>query len=422
MRKMFRAFYRPTDIEFKEMWDTGIFVFDTNVLLHIYRYTPNTSQSFLNLLKGLKDRIWIPHQVGYEFHRGRLDVIKDQHNLYNKLEILLTDFRKRAEDELNKYSRHSSFNKETFFQSLDTVIQQVRADLDVLKQNHPDYTKSDTLLDTILELFDDKVGDPYIQSELNKKYKEAEERYKKKTPPGYKDSDKVRDNKDPYGDAIIWFQIIDHAKKVQKPIIFITDDKKEDWWREHSGETLGPRTELIEEIQREAQVLFYMYSSPQFLQRGNEYLQTQVEEAVTEEVLEVSKQTNKQTPNSSSPSLRFGVPYFSSPAYPNSMIPDVLRNINPNSMIPDVLRSISPNMTAFDIARSISPNMTAFDIARSINNLPTSPLYELGNRIPNIYETRYSLPNPNASDTNSTEDVTKQKKEKNPEDEVEEIQ
>jgi hypothetical protein len=38
MRDLFPGFYRPSEEEFHRVWQEGIFVLDTNVLLNLYRY------------------------------------------------------------------------------------------------------------------------------------------------------------------------------------------------------------------------------------------------------------------------------------------------------------------------------------------------------------------------------------------------
>lgn len=59
MKNSFRTFYPPTQDEFSTMWDKGLFVFDTNVLLDLYRFTTNTSQKLLQILKQFSDRICV---------------------------------------------------------------------------------------------------------------------------------------------------------------------------------------------------------------------------------------------------------------------------------------------------------------------------------------------------------------------------
>ena len=93
-----------------------------------------------------------------------------------------------------------------------------------------------------------------------------------------------------YGDLILWHQIIDKAKNEEKPIIFVSDDKKDDWWWEVKGKTVGPRPELITEMQYEAGVQFYMYKTDRFVGYAGEYLKIQVDQGVVDEVQEVAEE------------------------------------------------------------------------------------------------------------------------------------
>jgi hypothetical protein len=78
MRDLFRGYYKPTPEELAAIWEKCVFSFDANILLHIYSYTPETRERFFEILTCLKDRIWIPHQVAYEYHKNRIYVISDQ--------------------------------------------------------------------------------------------------------------------------------------------------------------------------------------------------------------------------------------------------------------------------------------------------------------------------------------------------------
>jgi hypothetical protein len=78
MRDLFPGYYQPTEQEFDELWKECIFSFDTNVLLNIYRYSPQTRERLFDILEKLQERIWVTHQVGYEFHKNRLTTISQQ--------------------------------------------------------------------------------------------------------------------------------------------------------------------------------------------------------------------------------------------------------------------------------------------------------------------------------------------------------
>jgi hypothetical protein len=75
MKSIFAGYYRPTDKEFDELWKTCVFIFDTSVLLDLYRSTAKTREVLFSILEKIKDRIWLPYQAGWEYQEDRLDVI-----------------------------------------------------------------------------------------------------------------------------------------------------------------------------------------------------------------------------------------------------------------------------------------------------------------------------------------------------------
>ena len=267
MRDLFTAYYKPTEQEFKELWDTCIFAFDANVLLNIYRYSQATREAFLNVLRLLKDRVWLPYQAAYEYQENRLNVLSEQFKAYD-------DIPKRLESALaaikGSYFRHPFIDVSQVTSSLEKTIGEIKSSLDKARAAHPDLTESDELREALTEIFDGKVGEPYKEDVLNKIYQEGEKRFQKQMPPGYKDSSKDGNRK--YGDLILWHQLKEHAKSAGKPIILITDDRKEDWWQEHSGKTVGPRPELVQEMKSEANVNFYMYQSDRFIGYAQKFL------------------------------------------------------------------------------------------------------------------------------------------------------
>lgn len=85
---------------------------------------------------------------------------------------------------------------------------------------------------------------------------EADKRKRYKMPPGYKDyreGDLVSRN--PAGDLIIRFSILELASR-GKDVIFVSLEQKADWWHRSGGEAgtiLYPRYELVEEFRRKSQ-------------------------------------------------------------------------------------------------------------------------------------------------------------------------
>ena len=295
MFRLFRGYYRPSPDEFAKMWREGNFVFDTNVLLNTYRYTPNTRDDLFGVWEKLRNRIWLPHQVILEYFENRELVISQQYSLHIEIEKSLD---KALEGVLNKYKKgHPFADIEAIKKIFEKTKEEIKDILQKAQANSHNLQEHDILLERITQLFDDKIGEPYSDDRLADVHNKLDARYQRNIPPGYKDAKKenlkLNDeelNIDRYGDGVIWFQIIEYAKLQKKPIIFITDDIKEDWWRRERGKTLGPRPELVKEIYDEASVPFYMYTADNFIKRAQEFLDVQVQLATIEEVRELRQQ------------------------------------------------------------------------------------------------------------------------------------
>ena len=81
MRTTFLGYYRFTEEEFSTLWKDCLFVLDANVILNLYRYSKNTSDVLLNILKGISERLWLPHQIAFEYQDNRLETIAGQEKL-----------------------------------------------------------------------------------------------------------------------------------------------------------------------------------------------------------------------------------------------------------------------------------------------------------------------------------------------------
>lgn len=235
MRNLFRGYYKPTEEEFAQLWQECIFSFDTSMLLNIYRYSPQARERLFEIL--------------------------------NKL-----------------------------IESLEKEHKEIKTNLKEAQKKYSDLVNHDSFLEEISNLFDGKVGEPYSKEDLDKLYKEAENRFKNNEPPGYRDTrgNKKKEPPDCYGDVVVWFQLIDYMKTEQKPLIFVTDEEGEDWWQKHQGKILSPRPELIQEMFAKVGVSFYLYTGDKFLEYAEQFLKLSDEPEVAEETKEVGIQVRIQ--------------------------------------------------------------------------------------------------------------------------------
>jgi hypothetical protein len=284
LQDMFPGHYRPSDADFHRIWLEGLVVLDANVLLNLYRYSDHTRQELLRILREIKDSLWLPRQAADEYLSSRLDVIHQQRKKYEV-------FRKKLDAIKEEIGENTEGLHRDSVVEADDLLDEVRESLGKLagyleekangfakESNTPD---EDETWRNVDEIFTDKLGEAYTPEQEKEIVEKGQKRYAAQTPPGYKDQDKGGERQ--FGDLFLWFQILDKAKEIKRPIVFITDDRKDDWWWKSHGKTVGPRPELVNEIGREAGVSFYMYQPFRFMEEARGRLGLDVsDEAINE--------------------------------------------------------------------------------------------------------------------------------------------
>jgi PIN like domain len=140
----------------------------------------------------------------------------------------------------------------------------------------------DKVLARLEVLLDGRVGEPMGPKELEDARKEARRRVDAGEPPGYKDRGKA----DATGDYLVWKQLINEAKERKLPVVFITDDRKDDWYRREHGLTLGARYELRDEMIAEAGVPLLIMTQT-FLEHAKKYLDAEVSPETVDQAKEL---------------------------------------------------------------------------------------------------------------------------------------
>ncbi|EJQ73466.1 hypothetical protein IG7_00769 [Bacillus cereus HuA2-4] len=300
MLEQFKGFIGYSDEEFEELWEKAIFVVDTNILINFYKYTSKEStKSLLDILKKLKDtnRLWIPHQVALEYFFNYEANMFKQNEGYKLLGNEFNKLKEVAEKALNTVkSKHPYIitDKFQFFiEDMEQSNQKLQEQLEKEIETLPDFKKTQK---DLLDLLDGIVGEPYSQKEIDEIEKVGKERYLHNVPPGFEDKDK-KDKQGYrtygdfryqrlYGDLIVWFQIMDRAKKEDNPspIILITEDRKEDWWEKDKGQIKRPHPQLIQEFLNKTKQKFYMYRTDSFVRNAIDYLGADVSEEQAQEV------------------------------------------------------------------------------------------------------------------------------------------
>lgn len=292
MKSKFFEHYCLSDEKIKEIWESGLVIFDTNILLNLYRYNKETCDDILNYMQTFGDQLWMPYQVGWEYNNNRMEVAYKSQMACDVLSKKLDEDGKNLEDFFKKHFQHHPYLQyKDFFKRYDRYIKLLKDYLVGLKQNDNGYFDNDTILEKLGELYDGRVGDDCSAEELKKIYAEGKDRYSGKVPPGYKDdtADKrVAGERYLYGDLIVWKQIIKNAADTEKDVIFVSDDLKEDWMLEFKGEKYGPRKELLKEFHDQTNNhCILIYNQERFLNYANEKFNAALKDETITEVKNV---------------------------------------------------------------------------------------------------------------------------------------
>lgn len=277
MKKLFPGYYSPSDEDFKKMWDEGIFVLDTNVLLDLYRYSDETVKELFKVIELIKDRIWIPYQVIKEYHKNLNTVISGQVKKYTASIDTLKQFKSQIDEKRNHPFLNNALQNE-----IEAFCGKINSELEEKRKGITNLILKNPIKDQLADILNNRIGNCFKEEELDAICKEGENRYLYSIPPGYKD--KSKPEPDRYGDLIFWKEILKKNAEIDNPIILVTGDTKEDWYYQELGMTIGPRPELIDEFYRTKHNLFYIYPTNAFLTFAVSYLKTSIDSKSIEEV------------------------------------------------------------------------------------------------------------------------------------------
>lgn len=290
MKDLFPGHFKESDKNIRDVWETSLFVFDANILLNLYRYSDTTRNEFLRILDKVKDRVWLPHRAAEEYLNNRLSVIDQQERSYDDTVKSIETLKRDLEN-----ARQHPFVSKGIMKKVSSLFDELCSELKDNKSVHTNRINSDDIKDSIARIFENSVGHPYEKEKLEQLIVEGEQRYTQKIPPGFKDGSKSGDSEvfsekcRKYGDLIVWTQVIDKATEINKGVVLVTDDKKEDWWEKFKGKTVGPRPELVKEFKDRTNQMFHMYQADRFLELARENLGEKVSEEIVEEIREVRR-------------------------------------------------------------------------------------------------------------------------------------
>lgn len=235
-----------------------VVVLDANILLKIYRSSPDYAEFVLECLDSIKDYVCIPFNVYWEYEKHRKEEYsKKQKSIKKSVEAcsqLVSIIENKIKSQCNELSRNGYPDIDGLVYNLIDKVGELQDEFDSYFEEHQNLDFLNNWdEDKVLNLMNSfrKMPEPSA-SFIYKLCKEGEYRYKSQTPPGYKDAKK--DGVSKYGDLIVWAETYEYAVLNNKNIIFVTDDVKEDWWEKLDDGRILFRKELVKEFLRKTKI------------------------------------------------------------------------------------------------------------------------------------------------------------------------
>ncbi|WOX21225.1 PIN-like domain-containing protein [Streptomyces solicathayae] len=276
----------PLKADYERLFQAGMVVLDTNVLLNLYRSNARTRQDTLAVLSKLRDRLWVPHQVLTEFWRNREQKsIRHHHSTRAKETSLALDkARRSAHDAVDRWMKDVRLKQEervteriaeglkALSEAMDGLRELIdeQARRDVLEGTEE--THSDPVLTELEPLLQGRIGEPLPEDEYDRAVQTAQKRADEEIPPGFEDFK----NKPPEraaGDYLLWVQLLKEAQSRKTDVLLVTGDVKKDWWHPRDGDVPArPRAELLVELREHADVRLFMLTPAELLTWAEELL------------------------------------------------------------------------------------------------------------------------------------------------------
>jgi hypothetical protein len=275
MRSVYPYYYPWRDEQFAALWKDAlfVFVFDANALLNIYTFSEKVRDQIIDLISRLKPNIWLPYQFGLEYQKNRIKVIKKGLKQLTEAKKSLLESKTMTNDAVggfnnppNRFLMHDVFAPlEELFDKQMELVSHAHRRQEALLRDDSYHTK-------LTSLFEGHVGPSTSTDELHALFDKAQKRFSHFIPPGFEDTDKIKDKLHPYGDYLGWHQLVEHAKSLKRPVILVSDDQKPDWWtRESIASARRPRPELRTEFHDAVGQEFFMYRLHQFIQEAQKH-------------------------------------------------------------------------------------------------------------------------------------------------------
>lgn len=222
----------------------SIVVLDTNVLLIPYTLRNEDVAEIEKVYQSLnkKKRLFLPKHVAREFAANKDKKLAELYKTVCDRNVTILKLPDAAI--LKDTPEFKALERER--QKLENASESYNGAVKKLAKNIKEWSWNDPVVQMYSKFFNSEnivhheKKDDFVKSEL-------ERRNKHKIAPGYKDAGK---DSNAAGDLIVWLTILYIGEKHKKDLIFVSEDRKPDWWNQSNGSAFSPKFELITEYKK----------------------------------------------------------------------------------------------------------------------------------------------------------------------------
>ncbi|WP_445442329.1 PIN-like domain-containing protein [Clavibacter sp. km1a] len=245
----FDHYYRPVKDRIEAAFEDGLIVVDTNVLLHVLRYSPLAREELLAVLGEIKNQLFIPYQIALEFNRNRVDVVDQRRTELEQTEAEIDKLRSATRALINAFANRRTLHPsdieglEAARSNLFDVLDSAQTEADNSYDLNPDKMVGykDELTARLELIIGDQVGARPSDQLLLADAAEAERRHEAQLAPGFKDKSD--------GDYLWWAEVLRAPELQNRAVVVVSDDAaKGDWLFKQRKLNAGPHSILVEDV------------------------------------------------------------------------------------------------------------------------------------------------------------------------------
>ena len=224
-----------------ESIDDSIVILDTNVLLIPYKLKRQDLSEIEKVYEVLsrQERLLLPEHVAREFAVNKQTKLGDLYHTVNQRMVSVPKVPDAAI--LNDLVEYKKLDED--FKILSQSVDSYNKSVKELAKKIKDWSWNDPVLNMYSQFFNSSTIKNHTKTD-EEVGKELSRRQKHSIAPGYKDKSK---DDNAAGDLNVWLTILELGATLKKDIIFVSEDRKPDWWNQASGGAFSPKFELVNE-------------------------------------------------------------------------------------------------------------------------------------------------------------------------------